>query len=138
MEQYKHTNHAVGNNIWHFEWCTKYRYGIFRKDYYKNLMTILLHEAAKRYSFDIIALNVQPNHVHLVAALPRGMTDIEAERLLKGFTSRVFFLAAPEMKLRYPQGHLWSRGKFAITVGFRDLPFMVEYVNNQDIHHAVA
>ena len=138
MQNYKYASHAVGNNIWHLEWCTKYRYSIFRQKYYKNLIAILLHEGAKRHNIEIITLNVQPNHVHIIASLPRVMTDIEAERLLKGYTARVFFLAAPEVRLRYPQGHLWGRGKFGITVGFRDLPYMIDYVNNQDIHHALA
>lgn len=101
-------------------------------------MTILLHEGAKRHNIEITALNIQSDHLHIIASFPRGMTDIEAERLLKGYTARVFFLAAPEVKLRYPQGHLWSRGKFGITVGFRDLPYMIDYVNNQDTHHALA
>ena len=138
METYRHSSHSVGNNIWHLEWCTKYRYGIFRKPYYKNLMTILLHEAANRYGMEVVTLNVQPNHLHIIVLLPRGMTEIKAQQLLKGYTARLFFLSAPELRLRYPQGHLWSRGKFGITVGFRDLPYMIDYVNNQDVHHALA
>ncbi|MCH8004255.1 MAG: IS200/IS605 family transposase [Nanoarchaeota archaeon] len=108
-ETYKRTNHSVGNNFWHFEWKPKYAYSIFMKAYYKNLMTILLHEGAKRYNIEIVTLNVQPDHLHMIASLPRGMTDIKAEQLLKGYTARVFFLAAPKMRLRYPQGHLWSK-----------------------------
>ena len=137
-ETYKKTNHSVGNNFWHFEWCPKYRYKIFKQEYYKNLMTILIHEATDRNNIEIVTLKVMSDHLHLIASLPRGMTDIKAEQLMKGYTARVFFLAAPEMRLRYPQGHLWSRGKFAITVGFKDLPFMIDYVNNQEAHHAVA
>ena len=137
-ETYKRTNHSVGNNFWHFEWKPKYAYSIFMKAYYKNLMTILLHEGTKRYNIEIVTLNVQPDHLHMIASLPRGMTDIKAEQLLKGYTARVFFLAAPKMRLRYPQGHLWSRGKLGMTVGFKDLPFMIDYVNNQDVHHALA
>jgi putative transposase len=101
-------------------------------------MMILIYEAAKRYKIEILALNVQPNHLHLIASLPRGMTDIRAEQLMKGFTARLFFLAAPEVRLRYHQGHLWSRGKLGVTVGFRDLPYMIDYVNNQAMHHALS
>ena len=138
MQNYNHTNHSVGNNIWHFEWCTKYRYSIFRQGYYKNLIIILLHEGAERHCIEIIELKIMPSHLHIIASLPRGMTDAKAEQLMKGYTSRVFFLTAPEMRLRYPQGHLWSRGKFGATVGFRDLPFMIDYVRGQEQHHALA
>ncbi|HDK41766.1 MAG TPA: hypothetical protein ENG87_00170, partial [Candidatus Pacearchaeota archaeon] len=42
---------------------------------------------------------------------------------------------APRMRLRYPRGHLWSRGKFASSVGFVQLDKVTEYVRNQSEHH---
>ena len=38
-------------------------------------------------------------------------------------------------RLRYPKGHLWSRGKFASSVGFVQLETIQNYVRNQDLHH---
>ena len=35
-EKYERSSHAVGISMWHFEWCTKYRYKMFGKEEYRN------------------------------------------------------------------------------------------------------
>ena len=134
---YKSYSHAVGINFWAFEWCPKYRYKMFRRPHYKNLCVIAIMEAAKRYGIQLHELNVQIDHFHGVATLPRTMSIDKAEMLLKGFSAYLLFRLAPELRLRYPKGHFWSMGKFDTTVGFTDLERQLEYVRNQDIHHAM-
>ena len=134
--EYLNFNHSVGNNFWHLEWCPKYRYKIFRKDYIKNLCIIVLNEAAKRYNIQFKALNVQDDHLHAVASLPKGMNEIKAANLLKGFSSYLLIKLVPNLRLRYPKGSLWSQGYFAATVGFSDLSKTIDYVNSQTMHHS--
>ena len=134
---YSRYSHAVGQNLWHFEWCTKYRYKMFSKDKYRTFCYIAVTEGAKRHNIEILELNVQADHLHIVASLPRGMTDIRALFLLKGYSSKLLFMLCCEFRLRYPNGHLWSKGNFASTVGFAELKTVLEYVRTQDIHHAV-
>ncbi len=131
---YKKYNHTVGYNIWKIEWCTKYRYKIFTKFFMMMYCKVAVEEACKRYEMEILALKVMPQHIHMVVSLPRGMTDIKALQLLKGFTSRLIFLLCPDLRKRYPKGHLWG-GSFAATVGETELDEAIDYVNNQEIHH---
>ena len=35
-EKYERSKHAVGVSMWHFEWCTKYRLKMFRKESQKG------------------------------------------------------------------------------------------------------
>ena|SRR3989344_3335345 len=133
--QYQRNNHNVGGSFWHFQWCTKYRYKMFGKEYYRNLCLIFIHEAAKRHGIKILALNVQRDHIHMVVQLPRGMTDGIALQRLKGFVSRMIFVAAPEFEKRYPKHELWSEGTFSTTVGFVNLQETIGYVETQDEHH---
>ena len=135
QSQYKRNAHNVGGSFWHLQWCTKYRYKMFGKEHYRNLCRILLLEAAKRYKIVILTMNVQPDHLHLVAQLPRGMSDSRALQLLKGYVSRVMFLQAPEFEKRYPKHELWGNGTFSTTVGFVNLEETVNYIENQDEHH---
>jgi len=44
----------------------------------------------------------------------------------------------PKARLRYPKGHLWSRGKFATSLGFVQIEVVNEYVRNQDKHHGTV
>lgn len=128
---YQAYNHAKGCNIWHLQWCTKYRYKMFGKQKFSKMCEIAIKECCTRHKIKILELNVQPEHIHLVANLPRGMTDIKALQLLKGFTAFILFKLVPVFRKRYPRGHLWSRGSFASTVGYTQLDIVVNYVRNQ-------
>jgi len=97
---------------------------------------VSIMEACKKYGIEILELSVQQDHVHLIANLPRGMTDIKAVQLIKGFSSYLLFRLVPNFRLRYSRGNLWSRGSFATTVGFANLDTAMEYVKSQDIRHS--
>ena len=130
-EIYGRRNHNVGVAIWHLQWCTKYRYKIFGKDLMGISCEVAIKECCQRHNMKIIAMNVQPDHVHLVAELPRGMTDVKALQLLKGFSSFLLFKLHPNLRKRYPNGHLWTQSSFSATVGYAELGTVVNYVKNQ-------
>ena len=133
--EYTRNNHSVGDSIWHMEWCPKYRYNMFRKFTYKNLVAACIRKAAKKHGIEIIELNVMPDHLHTIVKIPLTMTPSKALFFLKGRSAYLFFKNHPRGRLRYPQGHLWSRGKFATSVGYSDLPTIIHYVQHQEEHH---
>ena len=134
----KHYNHKVGINFWHMTWQTKYRYKMFAKFGYASLCEACVRKAAKRHGIKIHIIRIMPDHLHLLVTLPRGMTDIKAMQLLKGYSAYKFFQNHPKARLRYPQGHLWSRGGSAVTVGYNQLNETILYILNQAKHHAIA
>ena len=131
------SSHSVGRNMWVFEWCTKYRYEMMRKWGNRNLVAGCIRQAACRHSIKIIELSVMPDHVHMVALLPKGMNEEVAMQLLKGGSSRKLFEVKEKFALRYPRHHFWSRGYYAHTVGVTTLQTQVDYVRNQEAHHGV-
>ena len=137
-ESYEKNNHSVGISMWHFEWCTKYRYKMFGKQEYLNLITACIRRAAVLHGIKIIELNVQPEHVHCAVAISMCMSPAQALQILKGGSAYLFFKFHERARLRYPRGHLWSRGKFASSVGFVQIEIVRSYVRNQDIHHGLT
>ena len=135
-EKYERRNHSVGISMWHFEWCTKYRYKMFRKEKYKNLMSACVRRAASMHEIKILELNVQPEHVHCVVGINLNLSPAKALNLLKGISARLFFKHNENARLRYPRGHLWSPGKFVSSLGFIQVEKARNYVRNQDLHHA--
>ncbi len=135
INQYKRTNHSVGVVMLHLEWCTKYRYKMFGKIKYKNLLEACVRRAASKHNIKIIELDVQPEHIHCVVEISFTMSVSMTLQILKGGSSKLFFEFNENAKLRYPRGHLWSRGKFASSVGFVQLDKVTEYVRNQSVHH---
>lgn len=137
MEYTKHT-HSVGDNFWHIEWCPKYRYKMFRKFKYKNLVEACIRKAAHEHGIALHELQVMPEHLHAVVSIPDTMSIAHATQLLKGRSSYLFFRNHEKARLRYPRGHLWSVGTFRTSVGYADLPTTLRYVREQQDHHAIA
>jgi len=131
-------SHKVGLNFWHLEWCTKYRYKMMQKLHNKNLVEAAIRKAATENKIKIHYISVMPDHIHLLATFPRGVTDSEAFRVLKGRSAYLIFRHKEKMRLRYPRGHFWSPGGCAVTVGYNDFISMVTYIQNQENHHNVA
>jgi len=108
---------------------------MFGKIKYKNLITACIRRSASRNKIKIIEIDVQPEHVHCVVEVCFTMTVSKTLQILKGGSSKLFFEFHEKAKLRYPRRHLWSRGKFASSVGFVQLDVVKNYVKNQSEHH---
>ena len=61
----KYYAHKVGVNVHHLEWCTKYRYEMFKQDKYKKLCEEILRETAQRHKIIIRELFVMSEHIHM-------------------------------------------------------------------------
>ena len=129
--EYSRQAHSIGDSFWHFEWCPKYRYNMFRKFTYKNLIEACIRKAAHEHNLQIKEISVMPDHIHLIAKIPLTITPSKALQLLKGRSAYLFFRAHPKARLRYPKGHLWSPGKFYRSVGDTDAETAIQYVRNQ-------
>lgn len=132
---YERNYHSVGVVMLHLEWCTKYRYKMFRKEEYQNLITACIRRAASLHQIKIMEINVQPEHIHCVVSVEFTFSASKVLQILKGISAKLFFGYHKKAKLRYPRGHLWSRGKFASSVGFVQLETVQNYVRTQDLHH---
>jgi putative transposase len=135
MNQYEKRAHSIGISIWHFEWCTKYRYRMFRKEKYENLISACIRQAAYKHGIKIVALAVEPEHIHCEVELTLAMAPSMALQILKGYSAFVFFRHHEKARLKYPKGHLWSAGKFAASVGFVQRDVVTAYVQGQREHH---
>ena len=136
INEYERRAHSVGISIWHFEWCTKCRYKMFKKFEYCSLITACIRRAASLHKIKIIVLSVMPEHIHCEVELSLAMSPAMALQILKGLSAKLFFEFHTRARLRYPKGHLWSRGKFAASVGFVQMDVVTEYVKNQKEHHS--
>ncbi|MFH1053134.1 MAG: IS200/IS605 family transposase [Candidatus Woesearchaeota archaeon] len=131
----KHYAHKVGVNVHHLEWCTKYRYRMFRQDKYKILAEEILRETATRHRMVVRELSVMPEHIHVSVEAPPSMSQSKALQLLKGNLSYQLFRANENFRLRYPQGHFFSPGGLANSTGYTTVEVVDNYVRHQeDIH----
>ena len=132
---YVREQHSIGVAFWHIEFCTKYRYKMFAKFEYKHLCEACIRQAAYKHNIKIVAISVMPEHIHMVVQLKASLSVDKAIQAVKGVSSFLFFRKQPKARLRYPRGHLWSRGKFRATIGFNDVAKTLDYVLHQESKH---
>ena len=135
--EYVHYSHSVGVMMMHLEWKPKYGYKMFGKEEQRNLMSACIRRAASLHGIKIIVLSVMPEHIHCEVQVLLSMSASMAVQILKGLSSKLFFEHNPKVRLRYPKGHLWGRGKFAASVGFVQEEKVRNYILNQGIHHGL-
>jgi putative transposase len=133
--------HGVAWNICHVQWVTKYRYRVFSDVKLKNLLLILLVESSKRFRFQILELEIQPEHVHALVALRPSMSPSRALQMMKGYSSRLLFLLEEKSLSQWysktkRERSLWGDGKFMSSVGHITLEKAKEYMKKQEAHHA--
>ena len=125
-------SHSYGESTYHLWWITKCRYKILRKRWHKYLCRDILQQVAKKHNITIHCLAIGDDHVHMVATIPPTMSVSKAFQLLKGASSYALFKAIPNLRLRYPRGHLWGIGGKFRSVGDVDTNTVIEYVNRQN------
>ena len=133
--EYNHYSHSVGVMMLHLEWKPKYGYKMFRKEGQKNLVAACIRKAASLHEIKIIVLSVMPEHIHTEVQVPLSMSASKVLLILKGLSAKLFFANNKKARLRYPKGHLWSRGKFAASVGFVQEERVRNYILHQEEHH---
>ncbi len=68
-------------------------------------------------SWEIGALNVQEDHVHLFLSAPPSVAPSLIANTLKGITARQVFKQYPQIKKQLWGGSFWSRSYYVGTVG---------------------
>jgi putative transposase len=111
---------------------------MMRKQGNKNLVEAAIRKAAHEHKILIHYIAVMPDHIHALISLPHGMTDSKAFQVLKGRSAYILFRVKEKFRLRYPRGHFWSPGGFAVTVGYNDLTSMIKYILGQAEHHGIC
>ena len=135
INQYNHYSHSVGVIMLHLEWKPKYAYKMFKKKEQKNLITACIRRAASLHEIKIIVISVMPEHIHCEVQVSLAISASKVLQILKGLSAKLFFEYNKKARLRYPKGHLWSRGKFAASVGFVQEEKVRNYILNQESHH---
>ena len=91
----------------------------------------MLEEIAEEYSFQILAMEVMPDHIHLLLDCKPQFMISAMVKIMKGNTARWLFLRHPELKQSLWGGHLWNPSYCAVTVSDRSREQVTHYINSQ-------
>jgi putative transposase len=118
---------------YHIVWIPKYRRGLLSGKIAERLKQILA-QIAEKYDFHIIALEVMPDHVHLLLEAPPKYAPSTIVGYLKGISSKMLreeFLDEIRKHI-WKENTLWARGYYIATLADGVTTEIVqEYINNQ-------
>lgn len=115
---------------YHIVWVTKYRNPIFTDNIETDVKTYLI-DILKSLDMDVIAMEVMPDHIHLMVSCKPQLRLSDAIKILKGNIARWLFIKHPEIKKQLWGGHLWNPSYFVVTVSDRSYEQVKQYINSQ-------
>ncbi len=125
---YKSKRNVYYSCKYHVVWCPKYRRKVLVDGVAAQLATII-SEVCQEHQAEVLSLDIQPDHVHLLVEVDPQFGIHRLVRLMKGRSSRALRQAFPKLKTRIPT--LWTNSYFVNTVGGAPLVVIKQYIENQ-------
>lgn len=126
--EYKSNNNVVYSCKYRVVWCPKYRRKVL-VDGVDTRLKEIAHEVANEMSFDILEMEVMPDHVHVLLEVDPQLGIHKAVKRIKGRSSHDLCIEFPWLRKRLPT--LWTNSYFVSTVGGAPLSAIKQYVENQ-------
>lgn len=124
------TGHSIVYSCqYHVIWCTKYRRTVIDTPAVENRLKELILEKQIEYEYIVMAMEIMPDHVHLILDVNPQLGVVSVVGKIKGYTSNMIRSEFPKVKSRIPS--LWTRSKFISTVGTVSLETVKKYIEDQ-------
>jgi len=131
MSRYKKLSHSIWHCQYHIVWVPKYRLRILEGEVGKEASNCI-RSFSEQKACEIIELNVQKDHVHIVVLIPPKLSVSDYMGIVKGRTAiRIFNKFRKLKKKPYWGNHFWAPGYCVDTVGL-DADKICRYVKYQE------
>ena len=131
MSKYRKLSHVVFKCDYHIVWVPKYRYRVL-KGAIRDLVDQDIRMLCDWKDCQVIELNVQSDHIHLIVSIPPKLSVSKLMGMLKGKIAIKLFKSYPVLKQKpYWGNHFWARGYFVSTIGL-DEDKIRRYVKYQE------
>lgn len=130
-EKYRSGHHCVFLTQYHIIFCPKFRFSVLT-DAAAEVLKEIFGEICSEYDYEIKALEVMEDHVHLFVSCPQTVAPSDIARTLKSRSAVMMFRRLPGLKRFYSRcGALWSRGYFVASVGNVSEATVRKYIEGQ-------
>ena len=137
MSRFRRLSQTLWCCQYHIVWVPKYRFRILEGQISKDV-TELIRAFSDQQGCEIIELNVQRDHVHLLVMVPPKLSISEYVGKVKGRTAiRILNKHRGLKKKPYWGNHFWARGYCVDTVGL-DADKIRKYVKYQETQEKKA
>ena len=133
--RFRRSSHAIYKTEYHLVWIPRYRRKIFVKGVKEYAKEVLSHIPGLDPDIEVIKLNVQIDHIHMVIVIPPRISVADTVKYIKSQSSKEIRAKFPFFKKVYRgQKGIWSRGYCVSTVGLNEKEILryVEYQSKTD------
>ena len=131
MSRFRKLSHTIWHCQYHLVWVPKYRYRIL-SGLVGEEVERCIRAFSERLGAEIVELNIQEDHVHLLVLVPPKVSISEFMGTIKGRTAiRVLNKFRHLKRKPYWGNHFWARGYCVDTVGL-DAEKIRRYVKYQE------
>jgi putative transposase len=129
--QYRKLSHSIYECKYHIVFCPKYRYRMLKDEIAEYTRQQIYQLCGQKELVEVLELNVQPDHVHLVVSIAPKYAVSNFMGYLKGKLAIRLFNQYEQLGRRYWGRHLWSKGYCVSTLGL-DEEQVRQYVKWQE------
>ena len=131
MSRFRKLSQTIWHCQYHIVWVPKYRFRILTGKV-ANETEACVRAFTEQLGCDLIELNIQPDHVHLLVMVPPKISVSGYVGTVKGRTAIRIFNRFRKLKEKpYWGNHFWARGYCVDTVGL-DSETVQKYVKYQE------
>jgi putative transposase len=116
-KRFRKLSHSIYECKYHLIFCPKYRYRILKDEIGEYTKREIIKLTSQKEGLEIIEMNVQPEHVHLVMWIPPKYAVSDVMGYLKGKLALKIFGRYEWLRQKLWGNHLWSRGYCVSTIG---------------------
>lgn len=113
----------------HIVWIPKYRKPILNG--YQDELKDILYSIAEKKKWEILAVEVMPDHVHLFVSVPPTIAPSEVVKTFKGQSGRQFLILHPEFTDKRYDNSLWAPSYFVASAGEVSSATIQAYIDGQ-------
>lgn len=134
LSDYLRRRHSVTKLVVHLIFTTKYRRKLLDGDMIEQLRDALT-SACAGLECDLIEMNGEADHIHLVVSYPPKLPVSVMVNNLKSISSRQLRQLNTHLTRQSKNSALWSRSYFACSVGGAPIEVLKQYVQSQNTPH---
>jgi len=124
--------HTVYRLAYHFVWIPRYRRRVLVGDVAQRLEELIC-EVCTGYDWEIEALTVQSDHVHLFVSCPPRDAPAKVMNVIKSITARELYAEFPRLRKTHWGGKLWATGYYVGSAGDHVTSDLIKrYIEYQD------
>jgi putative transposase len=92
-------------------------------------LAAIIREVCQEHEAEVLRLDIQPDHVHLLVESTPQFGIHRLVRLIKGRSSQFLRQEFPALKRKLPT--LWTNSYFVSTIGGAPISVIKQYIENQ-------